>query len=1080
MSMPNCSMGDSCYSIYSIGDVDFLFDILNGVAMVTGTGSFTRSCAVAFLLGVITSMLVALFKGGNKLPFSELFLSFLLFSLMFVPKTTVVIEDVYNGRTQMVDNVPLGVAYPGHVISTVGFGLSEIMENAFSSVSSTYGLTKHSFLDSMFILNRIRDGITLDNLWKTIDLKIGDGSDARSSWINFMSDCMLLEYKFNEGNSAQQDYMRSYSELLTHGQSKIYGTEIYRNGAQLLNCSEAQELLINDLKNITTQDLNLLSTSSNGNNLGAIPDDLDEHNSISYRLNNALTFLGVSASSELDIVKASLLEPIYNRASQGYFASTGDVMTSLSLNQALIQRNTQWALEQSMFMTTVRPFVTFFEGLVYAITPFIAILICIGVFGIRVGIRYFQTLVWLQLWMPILSIINLYILKGVKNEITESVGNVPFDSFYALDTADNIIQNWIATAGMLAASTPILAFFLVSGSAYTFTAITGKMSGGDHIDEKIVSPDLIKQSPVLTSSAGSSQFSNSGLIGSGRESQLSSISLSQELTESSQNLASKVKVESNALNKSVQNAWTSAINGSEGISASTQLGHIVSNLSSSSATKINSIADNIAQSFGLSSSQRDMVASSITQSYLASNGQNLNITAIASGNAMGVDLSFGGGASANSGKSANFSGSNASSFEQSKIDGSNTSANYSIGISNAEQETLSDGITSQTLGQKSSTYLKNFSTSEQESIAKQSSKVESLQNSYSESIGLSSRIGNGVTLNQKEGADAILNSGLGNEVIKKSLNMSQTERNNAKTEQLRLMKSLGMDAEHAKIAGILIAATNGGSSVASSEITNLLAKSVGFNGSPNQRPHGSLSNVDDLSIGSTNSGVQSNLQRIQSQTDSINGSLTSSFATKNNEQSNYLTEQKEKGSKGFISQAESNFLSMDPNYNDPTKTQFALWKNSFDTEGKSVFDVSTWTDTATSCLQQISGGGDVNVTIPQTEQDYIKTVNKAIANNNSLSTDLKQMLMHGSINSQQALDHSNKPIHQFKDGSYLSVKEKNYFDRRGISYDSDHAEHFHRHLKGFYQSAWQQKNLVNASSAIQVLQQGEVADKYRN
>ncbi len=62
------------------------------------------------------------------------------------------------------------------------------------------------------------------------------------------------------------------------------------------------------------------------------------------------------------------------------------------VNQAIQQRNTQWAAEQSMFMTVVRPMLTFFEGFIYAITPIIAFIIVMGSFGLQLAGKYVQTI----------------------------------------------------------------------------------------------------------------------------------------------------------------------------------------------------------------------------------------------------------------------------------------------------------------------------------------------------------------------------------------------------------------------------------------------------------------------------------------------------------------------------------------------------------------------------------------------------------------------------------------------------------------------------------------------------------------
>ena len=214
------------------------------------------------------------------------------------------------------------------------------------------------------------------------------------------------------------------------------------------------------------------------------------------KITDSLEALGASQVAARDYVSLALLEPIYKRSAQGFYNDMGDYATAVMLNQAIEQRNTQWAAEQSLFMTTIRPLMTFFEGFIYAITPILAFLLVMGAFGMTMITKYFQVVVWIQLWMPVLSVVNLFTLMGARGEFS-SIVTTPL-SFYSINNGSQILQNWIATGGMLAAATPMIALFLVTGSTYAFTSLTSRMGGADHINEKIGSPDMVKPAEVLS------------------------------------------------------------------------------------------------------------------------------------------------------------------------------------------------------------------------------------------------------------------------------------------------------------------------------------------------------------------------------------------------------------------------------------------------------------------------------------------------------------------------------------------------------------------------------------------------------
>ena len=200
---------------------------------------------------------------------------------------------------------------------------------------------------------------------------------------------------------------------------------------------------------------------------------------------------------------------------------------ALMINQAVQQRNTQWAAEQTMFMTVVRPMLTFFEGFIYAITPIIAFIIVMGSFGVQLAGKYVQTVLWIQLWMPVLSIINLFVHTAATNQMA-SLSNNGLNSMYALSSTGDVLQHWIATGGMLAASTPIISLFIVSGSTYAFTSLASKISGGDHVDEAEY-PRCPQAGPLMQSQPAYNQNQFSGAIASGAEGMISTLSLGSNM-----------------------------------------------------------------------------------------------------------------------------------------------------------------------------------------------------------------------------------------------------------------------------------------------------------------------------------------------------------------------------------------------------------------------------------------------------------------------------------------------------------------------------------------------------------------------
>ncbi len=86
-----------------------------------------------------------------------------------------------------------------------------------------------------------------------------------------------------------------------------------------------------------------------------------------------------------------------------------DPYAQIMLTQAESQRNTQYAAEQSLFVKSIQPLMTLVEGFAYAITPIAAFVMVLGSKGLLLVGKYLQMLIWVQLWLPIMSVINLFI-----------------------------------------------------------------------------------------------------------------------------------------------------------------------------------------------------------------------------------------------------------------------------------------------------------------------------------------------------------------------------------------------------------------------------------------------------------------------------------------------------------------------------------------------------------------------------------------------------------------------------------------------------------------------------------------------
>lgn len=529
------------FTIYSIGDSAFLAQILNSLVMITGTGDFEQLVAIGLVLGLFIMGVQCVMSGTRQFNLHQVFLGFLCYLCMFGPSVTVHIEDAYTGQVRTVDNVPVGAGVAGTLISNIGYGVTQLFEQGYGDVDR---MTEHSFGDALKSLNAVR-AIAYDaSILNAASQSLGAGSDLRKSLDNYIRECTMVKIVVGQG-TPEEVYGGGLNALAF--QNTIYGTEVYLpgNNAAKLDCSAAWQ----QLKPRFEQAMQDPRTVAAVNRLAGSMDAQGQVQTTYDRITDALQALNVTQISARDYVNVAVLEPIYRRSAQGFYNDMGDSASAVMINQAIEQRNTQWAAEQSMFLSTVRPLMAFFEGFIYAITPIMAFMIVMGAFGMAMITKYFQVVVWVQLWMPVLSIVNLFILMGARNQFASIVTD-PM-SFYTLNNGSQILQNWIATGGMLAAATPMIALFLVTGSTYAFTSLTNRMGGGDHINEKIASPDMVKPAEILSMMPQATSSAIGGVAATG--SVIPTLDIGQGLQNNVTAAETNKKAASDALAKSIVN-----------------------------------------------------------------------------------------------------------------------------------------------------------------------------------------------------------------------------------------------------------------------------------------------------------------------------------------------------------------------------------------------------------------------------------------------------------------------------------------------------------------------------------------------
>ena len=474
------------FEIFSVGDSAYLQAVLNAVAMISGTGDYRTAAAVGGVIGVIIIMLRALMQfDGQGIRYQDLLLAYVLWLMLYAPAVQVSIEDAYTGSVVVVDNVPLGPAAVGSVMSNMGYRTTRMFEQAFGMPT----MTGKGFADTLQTLTAVRK-----NLLSRVGLGVANtpvaGSDMESSFANYVKECTLTGVDLNL--KAIDAILRDADPLnAIRFDSDIYMTEIYVGGQpQTLTCTDAWTnlgVMANGVFStaLETKLQQILGVPAAADAVPKIQDAFD-----------ALAGPGVVNASNYMLMSAIM--PMFEQGVIGRHEDGLHWTKASMIEQAIQQRNTQWAAEQTLFSKIVRPMMAFIEGLSYAIAPIMGFVVLFGSVGIRMNIGYFTMLLWIQLWMPILAVINLFINMSASGKMAAlTAANYNLPSMMGIYQMDMELQQWLSIGGMLAASTPAISLMLIYRGAVTTTHFLGRMDGGDYANEKITTPDVVSPAPVL-------------------------------------------------------------------------------------------------------------------------------------------------------------------------------------------------------------------------------------------------------------------------------------------------------------------------------------------------------------------------------------------------------------------------------------------------------------------------------------------------------------------------------------------------------------------------------------------------------
>lgn len=492
------------FDIYTAGSAEFLEIMLNASAMITSSGQVEDLARVGALLGLLLAAFTAVFR-NSPITFQQTGLVLVLYMMFYGPTATVVIEDTTTGDVRVVDNVALGPAFVGSILSTVSYGITKVSEQA----SSTPGMTNYGLFSSLNTLSRVRDSLrnplSLDRFQK---FGAASGVNLPKTLDEYLTYCALNPAALRNEQSIDDLYRAgSLNQVLSNASSSQF-TFVYDGSAGFgvgaaKTCGESKTWLESALK---AAYLDVLEDILNrGFSEQKASGQMTSNVQVEDRVTQAIQSFAISGKAAQEYVMSSLLIPHFGDARIKALDHWQEQRAAMALRESLSQQEVQWAGKGDTFKHYMRPMIAFFEGLVYALTPFMAFALLLGGPGLSLLGKYLVLPLAVGLWMPLLSIVNAFTLWLAGSEMEAILNSYDatgtgFAMLQVMDM-DHAIGKALGIGGLLAASVPPLALFIVSGSAMVANSIMGQMTAGDKFKSEDVTPRSQQSSPVMATNS---------------------------------------------------------------------------------------------------------------------------------------------------------------------------------------------------------------------------------------------------------------------------------------------------------------------------------------------------------------------------------------------------------------------------------------------------------------------------------------------------------------------------------------------------------------------------------------------------
>lgn len=474
------------WEIIVFSDVTTMNLVFNAIASIFQDSGYIAAGIAVSLFVVVATSLASLAAGKAELPYNRLFACIMIYFITFGQLTSVSLENRFDGTVTQIDNIPIGVAVPASLISQVGLYLAESTEAAFGMTSSINQVTKNGYLSPLSVLAAIYGETYASACASGAVAARGMGIDVCATLPHYVQEC--AQFKIMRDGIASEVRERDLLEALRFDSLAHSSKVITDTGNQItMTCSGAYQLLADAANN--TVGTNMLATFN-----GATGARVGE--SAETRVEDAFDAIQADSGKARSYMITNMFMRGVENGTVAFLNSQGRSDIAENLNSSIEQRNYAWAMQGEMWTEIVDSFISMLEAIIYAMTPFIGLMVLTGSIGAKTVVLFFQILAVFQIIPAMLVISQNIIMNDVIAFQSDLASKYDEGSLMYAHTLMLEVKEKMGLGGMISATMiPAIAMALVTGSGM---AIMGAMKGAAAQAKDLdATPEMVKQGAAI-------------------------------------------------------------------------------------------------------------------------------------------------------------------------------------------------------------------------------------------------------------------------------------------------------------------------------------------------------------------------------------------------------------------------------------------------------------------------------------------------------------------------------------------------------------------------------------------------------